>query len=130
MGKRKRKKKEGTLAGARTRVLKLKVEPTSYRGTEYLDRRPVFFFFRENVALHTAHARDTRQYVMRVTHGTRHAARPNLDDHVPQTCPGTENPALWQAVPFHRDTYYKVPRGVAQERNGKHTALRYCIMRI
>ena len=51
-----------------------------------LDRRPVFFFREKTIALHTAHSR--------VTHGTRHAARPNLDNNVAQTCPCTGNPEV------------------------------------
>ena len=62
----------------------------------YLDRRPVSFLGEGGImALHTVHAR--------VTHGARHAARPDLDDNVPQTCPCTGSPELWQAVPFCKE---------------------------
>ena len=85
----KRQEQKESLPGVGTRVLKLKVAPTLY-----LDRRPVVFFIRKKASHYTAHAR--------VTHGTRHAARQNLDDNVPQTCSSTVNPELWQAVPFSK----------------------------
>ena len=49
----------------------------------FMDRQPDFFccIEKKNIALHTVHAR--------VTHGTRYAARPNMDDNVPQACPCT-----------------------------------------
>ena len=65
---------KGTLAGARTRILELKVAPKLFGSAA------CFFFRKISIAVrHKAHAR--------VTHGTRHAARPNMDDNAPQTCP-------------------------------------------
>ena len=66
-----------------------KKHPTFDRSN--LDRRTVFDK-EKRISLHTVHAR--------VTHGTRHTARPNLDDDVPRSCPCTGNPELWHAVPF------------------------------
>ena len=62
-GTEQKEKDEGTLVGARTRVLKLNVAPKP----SYLDRRHVFSFEQKNIKLHPAHSRET--------YGTRHATR-------------------------------------------------------
>ena len=88
--KKNKKKENGTLAGARTRVFKLKGAPKLFGPAACF-----FSFFGEKFH--------------RVTHGActcdRHAAGsapPNLDYNVPQTCPCTWNPELWLAVRFSK----------------------------
>ena len=68
----------------------------------YLDRRSVLFFLRKEASHYTAHAR--------VMYGTRHAASPNLDDNVPQTCPCIGNPESWQAVPFSKGYFIRMSK--------------------
>ena len=87
--KDKQKKKE-PLAGARTHVLKLKMAPKQF------NRRPVEKKKKKYRIMNGTYTRDTRH---------QHAARPNLDDDVPQRCPCTGNPELRRAVPFSNIPY-------------------------
>ena len=83
--------KKGTLAGARTRALKFKVAPKLFGpAVRYV------FFGENNIALYTGHAR--------VTHGIRHAARPNMDHDV-----YNPNPSL------HRQPRVVSSRAVSKE---------------
>ena len=83
------KKQKGTLAACRVSNSR----PQTQSCTRIIWTGRLFFLREKSIALHTAHAR--------VTHSTRNAERPNLDDNVPQNLPcprgmaSHTSPNLW-----------------------------------
>ena len=93
------------MAGARTRVLKLEFfGPGSC----------IFFLEKKSIALHTAH--------VRVTHGTRHAARPHLDGNVPSNLSLQKEPRVVASrAVFKRDTY-QISKSTTFSKDGGYVA--------